>query len=176
MLSKLPNNRTRLAESLTVRNAALLIACVSFAALAAAWALQLAGYQPCELCLKERIPYYAAAPLGLLAAYLADRTSKAAALILAVICAALLYDAGLSTYHAGAEWHFWPGPETCTGGGLQATGSLAKKLLHNTAVRCDVAQLRILGISLAGYLVLLSLALAGLGATALLRARGSASR
>jgi disulfide bond formation protein DsbB len=174
MLSRLPHNSAGLDRLLTVRNAALLIACVSFASLAAAWAFQLAGFAPCELCLKERIPYYAAVPSGLLAAYLADRMPKAAALLLAAICLALLYDAGLSAYHAGVEWHFWPGPDACTGGETLNAGSLAKKLLHNNAVRCDVAALRILGISLAGYLVLLSLALAALGGAALFRTRLSA--
>ncbi len=155
---------------LTVGNASLFIAIVGLASLASAWTFQLMGYEPCELCFRERIPYYAAVPACLLAAYLANRAPKLAALILAAICAALLYDAGLSTYHAGVEWHYWPGPETCTGGDTLASGSLAKKLLHNTAVRCDVAALRIFGISLAGYLVLLSIGLAGVGVAALFRA------
>ena len=170
MLYRLPKTRPAWIGLLTIANASLFIAIVSLASLAAAWTFQLAGYEPCELCLKERIPYYAAVPAGLLACYLANRTPKLAALILAAICVGLLYDAALSTYHAGAEWHFWPGPETCTGGGVQASGSLAKKLMHNSAVRCDVAALRILGISLAGYLVLLSIGLAGIGAAALFRA------
>ncbi len=173
MLYRLPKPRPAWAALLTVGNAALFIAIVSLASLASAWTFQWLGYEPCELCYRERIPYYAAVPAGLLAAYLANRAPKLAALILAAICAGLLYDAGLSTYHAGVEWHFWRGPETCTGDGLKATGSLAKSLLHNTAVRCDVAALRILGISLAGYLVLLSIALASIGGAALLRARQS---
>ncbi len=173
MLYRLPQTRARWLELLTVENAAFLIAGAGFASLAGAWTFQLMGFEPCELCYAERIPYYGAVPAGLLAALLANRAPKAAALILAAICAALLYDAGLSAYHAGVEWHFWPGPDACTGNGsgVQATGSLAQKLRHNTAVRCDVAQLRLFGISLAGYLVLLSLALAGVGGAALYRTR-----
>ncbi len=170
MLYRLPKTRSAWTGLLTVRNASLFIAIVGLASLVSAWTFEFRGYQPCELCLRERIPYYAAVPAGLIAAYLASRTPKLAMLILAAICAALLYDAGLSIYHAGVEWHYWPGPETCTGGGELATGSLAKKLLHNTAVRCDVAALRIFGISLAGYLVLLSIGLAGIGGAALFRA------
>ncbi len=58
-------------------------------------------------------------------------------------------------------------------GAYRLTHSLSQKLMHNTAaaVRCDEAALRIFGISLAGYLVFLSLALAGLGGAALYRAR-----
>ena len=173
MLHRLPQTLARWLELLTVGNAAFLIAGVSFASLASAWTFQFMGFEPCELCYAERNPYYFAVPAGLLAAMLADRAPKAAALILAAICAALIYDAGLAAYHAGVEWHFWPGPDACTGNGpgVQATGSLSQKLRHNTAVRCDVAALRIFGISLAGYLVFLSLGLAGLGGAALYRAR-----
>jgi len=170
MLYRLPNTRSGWTELLTIGNAALFIAGVSLASLAASWIFQFMGFEPCELCYRERIPYYAAVPAGLFASYLANRVPKLAALILAAICAGLLYDAGLSAYHAGVEWHFWAGPDACSGGGVQATGSLAKKLLHNNAVPCDVAALRIFGISLAGYLVLLSIGLAALGAGALYRA------
>ncbi len=172
MLSRRPLTRARWRELLTVCNAALLIAGVSFASLAAALTFQYLGFEPCELCYAERNPYYFAVLAGLLAAFLASRAPKAAALILAAICAALVYDAGLSAYHAGVEWHFWAGPAACTGD-VQLTHSLSSKLMHNAAaaVRCDEAALRIFGISLAGYLVFLSLALAGVGAAALYRAR-----
>ncbi len=88
---------------------------VSLATLAGAWAFQFAGYEPCPLCLEERIPYYAAAIGGLLAALIARPAPKVAALLLGALALAFLYDAGLSVYHAGAEWHFWPGPKTCSG-------------------------------------------------------------
>ncbi len=173
MLHRLPQTRARWLELLTVGNAAFVIAGIGFASLAAAWIFQSMGYEPCELCYAERNPYYFAVPAGLIAAMLADRAPKAAALLLAAICVAMIFDAGLSAYHAGVEWHFWPGPDACTGNGpgVSATGSLAQKLRHNTAVRCDVAAIRIFGLSLAGYLVFLSLGLAGLGGAALYRAR-----
>ena len=172
MLYRLPQTRAHWLGLLTVRNAAVLIAGMSFASLAAAWFFQYLGFEPCELCYAERVPYYFAVPAGLLAAVLAGRAPKAAALVLAAICAGLVYDAGLSAYHAGVEWHFWAGPAACTGD-VQLTHSLSSRLMHNTAaaVRCDEAGLRIFGISLAGYLVFLSLALAGLGGAALYHAR-----
>ncbi len=174
MLLRLPQTRSRWLELLTVGNAAFVIAGVGFASLAAAWIFQLLGFEPCELCYAERNPYYFAVPAGLIAAMLADRAPKAAALLLVTVCVALLFDAGLAAYHAGVEWHFWPGPDACTGGGpgVSASSSLSQALRHNTAVvPCDVAAIRIFGISLAGYLVFLSLGLAGLGGAALYRAR-----
>src|SRR5579871_4879409 len=98
---------------LSVANAGLAIAAVSFMALAGAWIIEFMGYAPCPLCLEQRLPYYAAVPAGLIAAFTAGRRPRFAAAVLAAICAAFLYNAGLGVYHAGAEWHFWPGPETC---------------------------------------------------------------
>jgi disulfide bond formation protein DsbB len=151
--------------ALTPSAAALAIAGVSVAAMAAMWTLQLAGYAPCSLCLEERIPYYAAIPGGLVAAWLAPRAPKLAALILAALALAFLYNAGLSVYHAGAEWKFWPGPDACTGDAVKPT-SLSQALRHNTAVRCDEAAIRIFGVSLAGYGAVLSAGVAALAGAA----------
>lgn len=154
---------------LSLGTVSLILAAVSFATLAGAWAFEYAGYAPCELCLQERIPYYAAVPGGLLAAFLAERRPKLAAIILAALALGFLYDAGLSVYHAGVEWRFWPGPDTCTGDVVQATTSLSKSLQHNNVVRCDEAALRIFGLSLAGYNALITAALAFLGGVAAIR-------
>ncbi len=158
---------------LTLANAALAIAAVSFVALAGAWIIEFAGIKPCPLCLEERIPYYAAVPAGLIAAFFADKAPRLAALLLAAVCAALIYNAGIGVYHAGAEWHFWAGPATCTGDPLSNAASLAERLKHNTAVRCDVAALRIFGLSLAGWSALISAGLAVLGGIALWHSRRS---
>jgi disulfide bond formation protein DsbB len=153
--------------------AGLIIAGVSLAALAGAWGLEIFGhYLPCPLCLEQRIPYYVAVPAGLAAALVAYTSPRVAAVIIALVCAGLLYNAGLGIYHAGAEWHFWPGPDTCSATDtLKPLGNLAQSLKHNSPVRCDEAALRIFGLSLAGYSVLISAALAGLGVYSLWRSR-----
>ncbi|MBT3070182.1 disulfide bond formation protein B [Rhodomicrobium sp. Az07] len=157
---------------LDARSAALVIAAVSAIALSAAWAFELAGIEPCQLCLEERVPYYAGLPGGILAAWLAMRAPKLAATILAALVLGFLYNAGLSVYHAGAEWKFWPGPDSCAGGdGTLKTGSLIKALQNNNAVRCDEAAIRIWGISLAGYNVLISAALAAVAGFGIWRSR-----
>ena len=155
---------------LSLSTAALVLAGVSFAALAAAWVFQFSGYPPCSLCLEERIPYYAAVPGGLLAAFLAHKRPGLAAFIVAALALGFLYNAGLSTYHAGAEWHFWPGPDTCTSNGdLLQPKSLSQALRQNNVVRCDEAAIRIFGVSLAGYNVLISASLAAFGGFAVWR-------
>ena len=84
----------------------------------------------------------------------------------AVITVVMLWNAGLSTYHAGVEWKFWPGPQDCSGpiNSLGSAGNLLKQLQDIRIVRCDEAAWRFLGISLAGYDVLVSLFLAAVAA------------
>jgi disulfide bond formation protein DsbB len=74
----------------------------------------------------------------------------------------MLWNAGLAAYHAGIEWKFWSGPQDCSGpiNNTGAAADLLKKLQNIHIVRCDEAAWRFLGLSLAGYDVLISLALA----------------
>ena len=129
----------------------------------------LAGYQPCELCLKERWAYYAGVPLaiGAIAMIGAGRPSWAAGLI-GLAGLGLLANAGLGLYHAGVEWHWWAGPSACTGGNplAQTPEDLLKALQNQKIVRCDQPALYILGLSLAAWNVPIGLGLAALAAMA----------
>lgn len=122
------------------------------------------GYAPCPLCLQQRYAYYAGIPLLFLAlvALAADKAALAT-LLFALVGLGFLANAGLGVYHAGAEWGFWPGPDTCAGGiaklSLKAS-DLAKPGTAMNVVRCDQAAWRFLGISFAGYNVLISLLIA----------------
>jgi disulfide bond formation protein DsbB len=80
------------------------------------------------------------------------------------ILAAALCGAALGTYHSGVEWRWWPGPTDCSGPmtDFRAKGPLLEQLQSVHVVRCDEAAWRFLGLSLAGYNVLISLALAAL--------------
>ena len=91
---------------------------------------------------------------------------------LAVLALAALGNAGLGAYHAGVEWGFWQGPTDCTGPVVDfgKAGTLLDRLDKVKVVRCDEVQWRFLGLSLAGYNVLISLlmaAIAGWGIAAL---------
>ena len=94
---------------------------------------------------------------------------------LALLALAALGNAGLGAYHAGVEWHFWKGPTDCTGpvGDLGSAGTLLQRLDTVKVIRCDEVQWRFLGLSLAGYNVLISLLMAAL---ALWGIRGTAGR
>jgi disulfide bond formation protein DsbB len=149
--------------------AALAIAAIAAATLAGAWFFQLVlDIRPCPLCLEQRYAYYLAVPLGALVALAAAKDAPRALIYagLAALASAALTNAGLGAYHAGVEWGFWPGPTECTGPVLDLgkAGSLFDNLDKVKVIRCDEVQWRFLGLSLAGYNVLISLAMAALAA------------
>ena len=147
--------------------AALAIAVIAALTLAGAWFFQLVlDIRPCPLCLEQRYAWYLALPLGALLALAASRGAPRALLVagFALLTLALLANAWLAGYHAGVEWGFWPGPTECSGPVLDLgkAGSLLENLDKVKVIRCDEVQWRFLGLSLAGYNVLLSLAAAAL--------------
>ena len=157
----------------TARNpaltAALAVTAIAAATLAGAWFFQLVlGLVPCPLCLEQRYAYYLAVPLGVLVALAAAKDAPRGIVLagLALLVLAALGNAVLGTYHAGVEWKFWQGPTDCTGpiGNLGSAGSLLERLDTVKVVRCDEIQWTFLGLSLAGYNVLISLLMVAIGA------------
>ena len=147
--------------------AALTIALVALATLAGAWFFQLVlDIRPCPLCLEQRYAYYLAVPLAALTAFAAARRAPRQLLMAAfiILLIATLANAYLGGYHAGVEWKFWPGPTDCSGPilDLSKAGNLLQQLDTVKVIRCDEVQWRFLGLSLAGYNVLISLAMAAL--------------
>jgi len=136
------------------------------------------GLPPCPLCLEQRISFYVCVPLAALLWLGAGHGAARKVMVLGflVIAAVMLWNAGLASYHAGVEWKFWPGPQDCSGpiNNFGSAQDLLKQLSNISLVRCDVASWRFLGLSLAGWDVLVSLGLvcvAGWGARAALARR-----
>ena len=150
------------------------IAAGSLAALAAAFAFQhLGGLEPCPLCIWQRWPHVATALLALLALGVRE---PAAALAVGLAGVAALAGAGLAGFHAGVEQQWWAGLEACAGGPPADTvAELRERLLNAAPARCDEVAWSFLGLSMAAWNGLLSLALAGMAAGAL-RRRGPAMR
>ena len=153
-------------------NAALLTGVVSATLLLGALAFQyLGGLAPCEMCLWQRWPHGAAILVGLgggllvTSGVLPQSLGRALA-VLAIIAIAI--SGAIGVFHAGVEWKLWPGPTACTGIGYVPGADDFKPL---QIVRCDEAQWRLLGISLAGYNAIVSLAVAALGASLVSRGR-----
>nr|WP_249808695.1 disulfide bond formation protein B [Bradyrhizobium sp. 166] len=149
--------------------ASLAVALTAAATIAGAWYFQLVlGIVPCPLCLEQRYAYYLVIPLGLLIALAARGGAPRPLLLagLAILALASIANAGLGTYHSGVEWGFWKGPTDCSGPvvNLGSATDLLSRLDTVKVVRCDEVQWRFLGLSLAGYNVLISLLMAAIAA------------
>jgi disulfide bond formation protein DsbB len=147
-----------------MRSVLLVVALVAAATVGGAWVFQYGwGYQPCALCLMQRNPYYIGIPAAVAAVFLPERWQRGALWIVALV---FLVSAGLGFYHAGVEWGWFAGPSDCGGGGAAAgnVGDFLNQLQNTRVVSCTEAAWRFLGLSLAGYNMLISLLLAGLAA------------
>lgn len=143
--------RTQLILAAAGGSAALLLGALAFQ--------YLGGLHPCVLCIWQRWPHLAAVVLGAVALASPGRVWPALGAV------AALTTAGIGGFHAGVELGWWQGLDTCTGPGL--AGISTQALLDPTAnvpapVRCDAVAWSLLGISMAGWNMLLSLGLAGL--------------
>ena len=131
------------------------------------------GLSPCTLCLQQRDVYWTAMAVAALA--LVAGLTPARAVLRPVFAIALIVvfatGAAIAARHAGAEWKWWPGPATCSGGsGVNAAALSA--LMHGAKVaapRCDEAAWVFLGLSMAGWNCLISLGLAGMSLAAWLK-------
>lgn len=129
------------------------------ALLAGAWGSQLwGGLYPCEMCHWQRWPHYGAVVVAALAFVVggaAVRTTLVAG------AAALIAVSGvIGAFHAGVEWHWWEGITACSRT-VSTTGmsadAMLKSILAAPVIRCDAAQWRLFGLSLAGWNALISL-------------------
>lgn len=161
------------------------------------------GYAPCPLCYQQRWPYYALIALSLVmtvALFLeaakaspllapgatpkeidhaaearssSQRLSRVSRIMLVAALFILIASAVMGAHHAGVEWGWWPGPDTCAGGSATQTGgSLIERMQTAQIVRCDQPAARFLGLSFAGSNAALSSALAALVFVYLLNRRG----
>lgn len=129
---------------------------------------------PCPLCLEQRVAFYISIPLAVLLLLGANHGASRKVLLLGflAIAVAMLWNTGLSAFHAGVEWKWWQGPTDCSGpiDKFGAAAGMLNQLQRVSIVRCDEAAWRLFGISMAGYDVFVSF---GLAVVALWGARGT---
>jgi disulfide bond formation protein DsbB len=131
------------------------------------------GLAPCELCLLQRWPWAAAIALALVALIVGSRPALPwVALLLAVVFAV---GATLAFYHVGVEQHWFAGPSACTAStGATTLEELKRQILGTAPVLCDRVQWALLGVSLAGWNLLVSLGMAAICLAVAVRGRGLA--
>ena len=134
----------------------------------------LGGLFPCEMCHWQRWPHYAAIALAVLGFVV--RQAAIARLAVALAALAILTSGAIGMFHAGVEYHWWPGITACTST-LQGSGGtpdeVLARILNAPIVRCDAPQWTLFGISLAGFNALFS-AIGGGAILALLARRSKA--
>lgn len=120
---------------LTSRQLILIATLVSVVSILGAWTFQSLGYRPCELCYLQRYPHYAAIAIGALALALRWNWLAWPGALAAATTSAI------GVYHSGVERHWWAGPATCTGSGIDISNVSAADLLNQITaapiVRCD---------------------------------------
>jgi disulfide bond formation protein DsbB len=144
--------------TLTRHHLTLIATLGSAGLLGGAFAFQyIGGLAPCQLCLYQRWPHAAAILIGLVALTTGWRGLAWLGAIAAVATAAI------GAFHFGVEQQWWEGLATCTAGSIE--GISTADLLNPAAdvaapVRCDAIAWSMLGISMAGWNVIVSLGLA----------------
>lgn len=118
------------------------------------------GLVPCVLCLYQRVPYAVVAGLTALGLMLPLSATVRWRLI-GVSAVVFLAGAGIAFYHVGVEAHWWAAATGCAGTPVgQMTIEQLQSQLWTPQKPCDQVDFRFLGLSLAGWNTLISLALA----------------
>ncbi|TCI00253.1 disulfide bond formation protein B [Roseococcus sp. SYP-B2431] len=101
---------------------------------------------PCELCLWQRWPYWAAAGLAALSLFVARRSL----LCLAGLAAAA--SAAVAAFHLGVEWGWWPSPlagcQVPTAGASLSVEDMLRSLAPAPSKPCDLPAFLIPGLPL----------------------------
>lgn len=147
---------------------ALSVAVVGSALISQHWG----GLEPCILCYYQRYPWYAVIALTALATGLA-RLDCVRAILLGAVAALLAANVVLAGYHIGVEHKIFAGPTSCASGTITAgtVDALRAQLTGKKVVRCDEAAFTLFGISMAGYNLIASAAVALLALRLALRER-----
>ena len=122
----------------------------------------LGGLFPCEMCHWQRWPHYGAIVAAALAFVVPQTNNRVALVVLAALLIAL--SGAIGVFHAGVEYRWWDGITGCSAAPSGGSGDLLADIMAAPLTRCDVPQWTLLGISLAGFNALFSLA----GAVAIL--------
>ena len=145
---------------MTQKTYAMLAMAGSAVLLGGAFAFQyVGGLAPCTLCLWQRWPHAAALIIGVLALLLGGRFLP----VLGALAAAAT--AGIAAFHVGVEQKWWEGLTSCTAGsieGISTADLLNPDVIVAAPVRCDAIAWQLMGVSMAGWNMILSVMLVGI--------------
>ena len=138
-----------------VQEAYLVALAVPSALVVAVYVVQFGfGLAPCEMCWWQRYPHFAAIPLA--GAAMATRGTRLGEALVRLAALAILASGLIGAFHAGVEYGWWQGPTACSSASL-GSDPLAS-IMNAPLIRCDTAAWTLLGVSLAGFNFLISVA------------------
>ncbi|MFW2543972.1 disulfide bond formation protein B [Primorskyibacter sp. 2E107] len=110
---------------------------------------------PCKLCYWQRYGHVLAIVAGGLALW------RPVMPLIGLGALGALSSSAIGLYHAGVEQKWWEGPNSCTSGSIAGLTpeELLQKITDAPLVRCDEIPWEMLGLSMAGWNALISLAL-----------------
>ena len=111
-------------------------------------------YEPCKLCIYQRIPYIFGIAICLIGFYYSTSDK-----ILILIIIVFILSAIISGYHFGIENNFFEEYSSCTNNSLDLSDKrkLLESLNKNMPISCKDATFKVLGLSLAAINALLSI-------------------
>ena len=111
-------------------------------------------YEPCKLCIYQRIPYIFGIAICLIGFYFSTSDK-----ILILIIIVFILSAIISGYHFGIENNFFEEYSSCTNNSLDLSDKkkLLESLNKNMPISCKDATFKVLGLSLAAINTLLSI-------------------
>ncbi len=124
------------------------------------------GLYPCEMCMWQRWPHYAAIAIAALS--FVTKPARDALVWLAALGIAI--SGAIGAFHAGVEYGWWEGLTRCATS-FAGGGSALDSIMNAPLIRCDVAPWNFLGISLAGWNAIVSLGGAAIIAALMLKGR-----
>ena len=131
---------------------------ISCTALVSAFFIEYAlGYQPCNLCLIERIPY----GISIILVITIFILKKNENFLIMLLILTFIFSLAISIYHFGIEQGFFEESTVCTAENvnqIQSKEDLLRQLKQNT-VSCKDVTFRFLGLSLASINTIFSLIL-----------------
>lgn len=134
--------------------------------LGGAFIFQALDYAPCKMCIWQRYPHAIAIAIGAIAFF----APLPVLLLLGALAA--LTTAGIGGFHVGVEQGWWDGPTSCSSAPVDSMdpNALFEQIMAAPLIRCDEIAWQLMGLSMAGWNMVISVVLAGLWLAAL-RAR-----
>ena len=110
---------------------------------------------PCKMCYWQRYPHL----IAIILAITALMTKFYSIAFFGVLATGLT--ASIAAYHTGVEIGWWKGPQSCTTGSIENLNidQLLNQIMSASIVRCDEVAWQMLGLSMAGWNMVFSLAL-----------------